>query len=477
MSQLEQERRELAEAVHIEVHGIEPIAPEARDSTPLQQLWVWMGANLAPINWVLGTLGVIFGLSVVETILVIVAGNIAGGVLFGLFSTMGHRTGVNQMVLSRSTFGRRGAYIPSFVLLLMAMGWIGVNTWIVLDLALGIAKALGVEGGMITRYAVALGIMVVQVAIAIWGFYAIRTFEKYTVPLTAAIMVIMTILTFTRIDIVWTTSKVTGAAKFTAMTQLMTAIGIGWPISWLTMTSDYSRFVNPKYTNKQVFWGSALGMFIPTVWLASLGAAIASSGQGADPAALVAQVFGAMTIPVLFVVMHGPVATNILNIYSCSLALLSLDIRVKRWKVSALAGAVGTAVLLAFLQANDFAAAFDKWMVSILVWTSSWAGITAVEYFILRRTKVDVKALYAPPEQSIYGDFNVPALASLAAGILAAWSFEYGLVDIMRGPLATRLGNIDLSWLAGMLVGGGLYYVLAGARVRRAQQDRPPMQS
>ena len=34
------------------------------------------------------------------------------GALFGLFCVMGHRTGVNQMVLSRSAFGRRGAYVP-----------------------------------------------------------------------------------------------------------------------------------------------------------------------------------------------------------------------------------------------------------------------------------------------------------------------------------------------------------------------------
>ncbi len=470
MTSVEQEKRELAEAVQLDAHGIEPIPDRDRDSTPLQQFWVWMGANLAPINWVLGTLGIIFGLSLVETIIVVVVGNLAGAAIFGLFCTMGHRTGVNQMVLSRSTYGRRGAYVPSIVQLLMTMGWVGVNTWIVLSLVLGIFKEFGWEGGTGTKYAVALAIMVVQVVIAIWGFYAIRTFEKYTVPITAAIMVAMTALAFAKVDVVWTKSNVAGADKFTAMTQLMTAIGIGWGISWLTMTSDYSRFVNRRYTNKQVFWGTSLGMFVPTVWLAILGASIASAGgQGgaADPATLVAQVFGVMTIPVLFVVMHGPVATNILNIYSCSLALLSLDFKVARWKVSAAAGVVGTAVLIWFVQEESFARSFDHWMISILVWVSPWAAITFVEFFVLRRTRVDIPALYDPPGRSIYGDFNVPALIALAVGIVAGWSFEYGLVEFMQGPLATRLGNVDLSWLAGMVVGGGLYYILAGSRVRQ----------
>ena len=273
MSILEQEKRELSEAVRLDAHGIEPVPVADRDSTPLQQFWVWMGANLAPINWVLGTLGPIFGLSLVETVLVVVIGNLVGCALFGLFATMGHKTGVNQMVLSRSAFGRRGAYVPSAAQLLLTMGWIGVNTWVILDLVVGdkgILDKLGYHGGQGTRYVVGLLIMAVQVLIAIWGFYLIRTFEKYTVPVTAAIMVAMTALAFHKVNVHWGGSQVHGGDKLSAMAGLMTAIGIGWGISWLTMSSDYPRFVNPKYTAKQVFWATSLGMFIPTVWLAIL---------------------------------------------------------------------------------------------------------------------------------------------------------------------------------------------------------------
>jgi hypothetical protein len=37
----------------------------------------------------------------------------------------------------------------------------------------------------------------------------------------------------------------------------------------------------------------------------------------------------------------------------------------------------------------------------------------------------------------------------------------------MQGPIAKALDNTDLSWLAGMVVGGGVYYVLGGARMRQ----------
>jgi NCS1 family nucleobase:cation symporter-1 len=460
------ERQELAEAVQIDPHGIEPIPDADRDSTPLQQFWIWSGANIAPINWVLGALGIVLGLSLIETILVVTIGNLAGCALFGAFCVMGHRTGVNQMVLSRSAFGRRGAYVPGVAQLLLTMGWVGVNTWVVLDLTLGVLDEIGISGGTTTKYVIGFLLMAVQAVIAIYGFYLIRTFEKYTVPVAALIMVVMSVLAWTESDVNWSNSTVHGADKITSISQLLTAIGIGWGISWFTYSSDYTRFVARRYTDRQVFWGTALGMFLPTVWLAALGASIASSGTETDPSQLVASVFGVMTIPVLLLIMHGPIATNILNLYSCSLAALSVGLRTARWKVTAAAGVIGSGVLVAFIQSDSFATSFDNWIVSIVVWISPWAGITLVEYYLLRRGKVDVPALYEPPDRSPYGDVNWPAIVALVVGLAAGWAWQYGLVGPLQGPIAKALGNTDFSWAAGMLVAGGLYWVLARDRVR-----------
>src|SRR3954471_9659222 len=471
MSIAESERQELSEAVQIDPHGIEPIPDKDRDSTPIQQFWIWGGANIAPINWVLGALGIVLGLSLIETIVVVTIGNLAGCALFGLFCVMGHRTGVNQMVLSRSAFGRRGAYVPAVAQLLLTMGWVGVNTWVVLDLTLGVLDEIGVSGGTGLKYAIGLLLMVVQAVIAIFGFYLIRTFEKYTVPVAALIMAVMSVLAWTKSDVTWSHSTVHGADKLTSISQLLTAIGVGWGVSWFTYSSDYTRFVSRRYSDRQVWLATALGMFLPTVWLATLGASIASSGADSDPSQLVASVFGVMTIPVLLLIMPGPIATNILNLYSCSLAALSIGLKTARWKVTAVAAVVGTGVLIAFIQSESFATSFDNWIASIVVWISPWAGVTLVEYFVLRRGKVDVPALYEPPERSAYGDVNWPAIVALVCGLAAGWAWQYGLVKPLQGPIAKGLGNTDFSWAAGMLVAGGLYWVLGAARVRRATPE------
>jgi len=303
--------------------------------------------------------------------------------------------------------------------------------------------------------------MAVQVLIAVIGFYLIQTFEKWTVPVAAAFMILISILAWTKADVVWSHSTVHGGDKWTAITQLMTAIGVGWGITWLTWSSDYTRFMKPGTPDRKVFWSTSLGIFVPTVWLAFVGASVASVTQSADPAALVSASFGTgISILVLFVVMHGPIATNILNLYSASLAALSLDIRVRRWIITIIVSIVGTATLIAFIQRDNFAHDFDNWLASVVVWISAWGGVMLVDYLILRRGQIDVKELYTDPKQSIYGDINWAAVIAAIAGLVAGWAWQYGLVDFMQGPIAKATNNTDLSWLTGFVVSGGLYYIL-----------------
>src|SRR5206468_2183696 len=197
--------------------------------------------------------------------------------------------GVNQMVLGRSAFGRRGAYLPSALMFLMTLGWIGVNTYFPVKIAVAILGQFGIGDTWLTNFIVVTVVMVIQVLIGLYGFYAIRTFEKYTVPVTAAVMVLMSILAWTRPGVVnWElTSTLPPAAHLAMITLLMTAIGVGWGISWVTWASDYSRFVPRTVSSTAVFWYSYVGMFVPTVWLAILGATVASVTKDTDPAKMV----------------------------------------------------------------------------------------------------------------------------------------------------------------------------------------------
>ena len=77
-------------AVPFDAHGIEPIPDRSRDCSPWELFWIWSGANIAPINWVLGALGITLGLSLVETLIVVAVGNLIGCSIFGIFNVIGH---------------------------------------------------------------------------------------------------------------------------------------------------------------------------------------------------------------------------------------------------------------------------------------------------------------------------------------------------------------------------------------------------
>src|ERR1700719_1537307 len=447
-----------------DIHNIEPIPDADRDSTGPQQMWIWAGANIAPVNWALGALGIILNLGLWETIAVIVIGSLFGCAIFSAFTVMGHKTGVNQMVLSRSAFGRRGAYLPSALMFLMTLGWIGVNTYFPVKISMAILGQFGIADTVITTFIVITVIMVLQVGIGIYGFYAIRTFEKYTVPVTVAIMVLMSVLAWSRPGVVnWhLASTLPPGAHLAMLTLLMSAIGVGWGISWVTWASDYSRFVPRNVPSSSVFWYSYVGMFVPTVWLAILGATIATGTLDTAPAKMVSAVFGGPTaILVLLMVLHGPIATNILNVYSAALAALSMGVRLSRTALALMAGVVGYLVTIYFIFAPSFAKAFDNWMISLLLWMSPWAGVVLADFFIKRKGQIDVAELYTTPETSAYGDINWGGIIAFLVGLAAGWSFQDGLVPALQGPLSGLLGGADLSWLAGIVIAGAVYLVLS----------------
>ena len=455
---------ELGKALSVDPHGIEPIPDGDRDSTAWQQFWIWFGANISPLQWVAGAIGPLLGLSLVQSIVIMVVGQAAGALIFGFFTLMGKRTGVSQLALGRMAFGRRGNNIPSIITGVITLSWIGLNTYVVLSLATYCLHKLGLPNNHTTEYSVAVVIMIIQLVIGTLGFYAIRTFEKWTVPVLGAVMAVMTVLAFSRGHIVWNHSTVHGSGLITAASELMTAVGIGWGFSWAPWASDYSRFTRRELTEKRLYWASAIGTFIALIWLAVLGAAMASSSTGSDPAELVASLFGVMTIPALLVIIHGAVAGNIQCVYSAPLCFLAGGIKIKRWQGSIITGLIASAALVGFLASTKFVTSFTSYMDSFVIWTAAWGVIVVIDFFVLNRGRADVPGLYASPATSRYGDIRWRSLAALLVGLVAGWAFEYGGVSLFQGPISRATNGVDFSWMASIVFGGLAYWLLCRSR-------------
>jgi purine-cytosine permease-like protein len=276
----------------------------------------------------------------------------------------------------------------------------------------------------------------------------------------------MTVVAWTRIDVDWgyAGDGLEGTARLSALSTVMTAIGIGWGISWFAYASDYSRFVPRSVPASRLFAASALGQFVPVVWLGVLGATLATVSRDVDPGQLIVNSFGALALPVLLLVIHGPIATNILNIYSASVCALTLDLKVDRKVVAYVVGFFSTIFAVWLVFQEDFAWALDGWLASMVTWVAPWGAVMLVHYYWVVRQRIDVPALYDEPGHSRLGDYRWDAIIAFVVGIIATWYFEYGIPAALQGPGAKALGGIDLSWFAGALTASVLYAVLASRR-------------
>ena len=88
---------------------------------------------------------------------------------------------------------------------------------------------------------------------------------------------------------------------------------------------------------------------------------------------------------------------------------------------------------------------------------------TAVNQMVMGRAPFGMKGSVIP---GLVQFALTMGLVSLAAGLVAGWAWQYGLVPAMQGPLAKALGNTDFSWLSGSLVAGGLYFLLTRREAR-----------
>ncbi|HET9302518.1 MAG TPA: cytosine permease [Propionibacteriaceae bacterium] len=104
--------------------GHEPEATDpAEGSMGLGRTFMlWLAANMVVTTLLTGTLFVP-GIRYATALLVLVLGTLIGVTVLVLVGTIGTRTGLPTMILTRGAFGRRGGHLPALFNLVVLMGW------------------------------------------------------------------------------------------------------------------------------------------------------------------------------------------------------------------------------------------------------------------------------------------------------------------------------------------------------------------
>jgi nucleobase:cation symporter-1, NCS1 family len=367
--------------VAIEPGGVEFIPLNERHGSPLQLVWTWASPNMEFATIGVGILGVLFwGLTFWQCVLAIVVGTALGAVTHGILSTWGPKSGLCQMVLSRSGFGFLGNILPAGINALAAgIGWFAVNS-------ISGALALNSLVGGLPKSLCLVIVVVAQLAIAFLGHNLVHAFERYAFPVLAVIFVVSSVIVLSKSH--------PGAAAIPDPFQppiggflLMVGAAFGYACGWNPYASDYTRYLPPRTRALPVALCAALGLFVSCVLLEVAGAAAVTAGGGeVAPSAFTGLLPTSLAKLTLLAICLGAIAANALNVYSGAMSFMAMGVRLPtrlaRATVALALGAIGLVVALFGL--DNAGQNYENFLLVISYWIAPWLGVVLTDRWLRR---------------------------------------------------------------------------------------------
>ncbi|KAL3451519.1 permease for cytosine/purines, uracil, thiamine, allantoin-domain-containing protein [Aspergillus insuetus] len=444
----------------IELRGVAPIPLEERtDSRFINVFFVWftLSTNLLPI--ITGMVGTfVMGMSLRDASLVILFFNMLCTVPPAYFSTFGSRTGLRQMLHARFTFGY---WLVSIIVLLNLCTIAGFG---VVSSVLGGSTLAAVSNGSIDDTAGIVVIGICGMVVSFGGYKFLHQYERYCWLFALVAIVIATGVGGSKL------SHQTPTEPPTAATVLsFGGVIAGFLIPWAGMAADFSVYCTPTVSTTRIFTYTYLGLFLPTVPLMTLGAAIGATtpsipawstgydlyGVGGVLEAMLqpAGGFGKFVAVLLSFSLLGNLAASMYSISLNFQLLLPFFVRVPRfvWSV------IYTAILIpvSVVAAKSFFTNLENFLYVIAYWSAAFVSVVLVEHFVFRHG-----------DCTRYEHINWDRAKSLPSGIAAigAMALSFGLVVPcmgqvwFTGPIAETTG--DIGFEVALVLAGVLYLPL-----------------
>jgi len=476
---------------------IRPSNAEERHWSVGNMASLWIGMVVCVPTYTLAGGLVSEGMNWWQAVLTIMLGNLIVLVPMVLNGHAGTKYGVPFPVLARASFGIQGAHVPSMLRALVACGWFGIQTWFggfaiyqLLNALTGdalVGEALPVLGINPAEFGCFILFWVLQLAIIYKGVESIRVLETLAAPFLIAIGLAL---------LVW---AYVAAGGFDAMLDMPSAFDKGGEREgeffsvfvpsltamvgfWATLSLNIPDFTRYAKSQRDQVLGQAIGLPTTMTLFAFISVAVTTAttvifkdpNTGAlhepvwDPTVLAGMIGGGGTVMLsLLALAVATLSTNIAaNVVSPANALINLSPRRFTFQMGGyITAGIGFAILPWKLIASTGGYIFT-WLVGYSALLGPIVGILLADYFILRRTKLDVDALFRHDGKYAYkGGFNPAALIAFTLAVLPnvpgflhqAGAFGDGVVPGVFDTIYTY------AWFVGFLLAGGLYLGLMKA--------------
>ena len=445
--------------------GIERVPENERAHTQLwDTMWLWWSANSVVATVALGALSSFFGLGFWGSVLVIVAFNILGVLPVAFLSTLGPKTGLAQMPLSRFSFGYYGAILPAVFNALACIGWSAVNV------VIGSSLLVAWSAGSIPFWAALLILAVITTLVSVFGYFIVHRYERFAwIPMFILFgYVFFAASSHFNVNI---PASVTGMALFASVATFGGAV-FGYAVGWSSYAADYTRRQPADTPASRVFWYAFAGVVIPCILLETLGVLLTTTlPAGAElPTAgqLISQNIGTGFIAslVLLLLAFSTIANNVPNDYSFALSLQVIGLKgIPRW-ILTIVGAVLYIGVGLYVQ-DKFNTKLEGFLLLIAYWLGAWNAIVLIEHWMRRGSyPVDVydKAQELPA--------GIAAVASMVIGLgVALLGINQAATIGFQGPLSIALGGApygaDIGFPLALVATGVVYFILRRIELAR----------
>ncbi|MGC2659196.1 MAG: cytosine permease [Bryobacteraceae bacterium] len=228
---------------------------------------------------------------------------------------------------------------------------------------------------------------------------------------------------------------------------------------WATVALNIPDFTRYAKTQKAQMVGQALGLPTAMTLYSFIGVAVTSAsvvlfGHAIwDPVALLGRFHEPLIASIALVaLLVATLNTNVAaNVVSPSNDFSNLNPRRISFRMGGMITGVAGILMMPWKLLTDFNSYIFGWLVGYSGLLGPIAGIMIVDYFLIRKKKLDVDALFQRRGPYEYrSGVNVKAMGALAVGIVTA------LIGAVVPPLRWLY---DYAWFAGFAIAGALYYV------------------
>jgi NCS1 family nucleobase:cation symporter-1 len=242
-----------------------------------------------------------------------------------------------------------------------------------------------------------------------------------------------------------------GGADLVGAFVLEVTIAFSAAVSWATYAADFSRYLPAHTARVRVFGFTFAGIVLAYLFVEGIGIAAARvvaehTAEGVR-AVMGGGLLGGLA---LVVIVLASIGSGVMTVYSGSLALQTIGVRVRR-PLSVVVVTVLAFALILWLHAADTAERFQAALLLVSYWIPAFAAVVSIDWLIRMRGRATINPAEEPTQR-------LDAVAAVVAFVVAyAAAIPFMNTALIEGPITKAWHGADIAYFVNLAVAAVCY--------------------